>query len=127
MNKTLIILAFASITAACTTMKQHQAAGQPYRMAGDDKPIQITGSMETKHTEAVVYESIAGTVKIDFDGLTMISGTVPMRDQAELFGQDYKGRKTSAICTSKTSLERNVFETRCIVFIGNERTVTLTF
>lgn len=115
-----ISLLIALTLTACAT--QYQAAGQNYRPAGNEKQIEITGQLFQKYNAfSTDHQAI-----INFNGSPQI--TIPLDNKyfGDATGQAFNGKTTSANCTGKRTSKTNV-EIRCMVFIDNEKTVTLTF
>lgn len=113
-------LLLAALLTGCTTVAT--PAPQSYRFKGEDNPVNITGHAERKDY-VIGYKT---DVTISFDGKPQISGPLDYRYTGELTGEPYKGQPTSASCNSKFSRSGHV-DIICSVFVGNERTATLTF
>ena len=120
--KMILGVTFLAAAVAGCAHYQTTAAPQNYRFAGNDKPVEITGFADSKEK----FDGMETNVTISFDGQPMIAGKLDRGYNGELKGQDYNGKPTSASCTGRQSGYYNV-EVRCMVFVGNERTVTLTF
>lgn len=122
-----LILGLLALTlAACSTTQSFTAPSQNYRLQGQESPIAITGFATNKATMRA-FDTISDTnVTISFDGMPMIQGKLDQQLTGQLTGLDYKGKPTSADCTSKL-VGQNRYDVSCTVFIGNEKTVTLTF
>lgn len=118
MKKTTLLTAL--MLTACAT--QYQAAGQNYRPAGNEKQIQITGQLLQKYNAF----STEHQATIYFNGSPQITIPLDSKYFGEATGQPLNGKTTSADCTGKRTSKTNV-EIRCMVFIDNEKTVTLTF
>lgn len=118
MKKICLILPL--FLAACAT--QYQAAGQNYRPRGSDQPVNITGQLFQKFNAF----STDHRAEIRFNGSNQI--TIPLDNKyfGEADGLPWNGQQTSANCTGKRTSQTNI-EIRCLVFIANEKTVTLTF
>ena len=119
MNKTALLLALA--ISGCAT-QNFQAAPQNYRLKGEDQPTDIKG-MISFDRKACGHESMAG---IYLDNRLHIKVPLDQAFSGEATGMDYKGKSTAASCSGKRTSQATV-EVRCMVFIDNERTVTLTF
>ena len=116
--KNLIIVGIMAALTGCAT--QYQSAGQNYRLKGADNTINIEGKLN---------QSVFGTensVEISFNGTKQITVPVDYKYFGEANGEPYNGKQTSASCTGNRKSSHNV-EVRCMVFVDNERTVTLTF
>jgi len=123
MRYLMILLVFLS---ACTTMHKFDAAPQSYRLKGEDKPLEITGTFDVKRSVKAISTEFDMKVSIFIDNNLHIFGSLDRHLSGEFKGSDYQGKKTSASCTGKP-VTKDAVEVRCIVFIDNERTVTLTF
>lgn len=126
----LFLIGLALILASCTTVKTGTSASQNYRLQGENNPVSIHGLVNNKSTMRA-FDTVADTeVKIFFDGEQMIQGKLDQQLNGELIGQPYKGKPTSATCNSVLTGQKsgqNLYRLSCLVFIGNEKTVTLTF
>jgi len=122
MKKTIFLVAAIALT-GCAVNKTHESAAQNYRLQGAENAIAITGKLDQKRVLDVVTESV---FHIYFDGTEQITGSLDRNLGGEFTGMQYNGKPTSAACSSKKTGETTA-EVRCMVFIGNERTVTLTF
>lgn len=120
MYRRIITAGMLAAITGCVSM--HDAAPQNYRFSGNDDPVNITGNMKntmeafgTKHEVTIFINNTPYIRGILGDGLA-----------ADIAGQQYKGKSTSASCSGRQTSDYTA-EVRCIVFVGNERTVTLTF
>jgi len=119
MNKTALLLALAISGCATQTFK---AATQNYRIKGEDNATVINGAI-FHQKQAFGHDSGAG---IYLDGILHIKVPLDQAFSGEATGMDYKGKSTAASCSGNRTSQATV-EVRCMVFIDNERTVTLTF
>lgn len=119
MQKTALILALA--LAGCAT-QAFQAAPQNYRLKGAGKPVEIKG-LVLFDRKAFGHESAAA---IYINNIMHIKVPLDQGFNGEATGMDYEEQSTAASCTGKRTSQATV-EVRCMVFIDNERTVTLTF
>lgn len=119
MSKITMLLLALLISGCAST---HQSAPQNYRPKGDENSVQITGKMDKK--EAFISDEYIVTVF--FNGAEQIKFKLDDSATGDGNGLPYQGKRTSTSCSSK-KLNEYAIEVRCIVFIDNERTVTLTF
>ncbi len=113
------ILTIALIVGLSGCASQYQAAGQNYRLKGEESTIEIQGKLN---------DSAFGNknnAEISFNGELQINVPLDYRYFGDASGKPYKGKPTSASCTAKQLSSST--EVRCMVFVDNERTVTLTF
>jgi len=107
--------------AGCATVKHYESPSQAFRFEGDSKTTTITGRVDHKYGWKYEFQ-----LHVFFDGQKVLEGPLDEHANGDVIGQEWKGKKVSASCsTRKVSSSWN--ETRCMVFHGNERTVTLTF
>jgi hypothetical protein len=118
MKKYLIALSL-TLTACATT---YNAAPQTTRIKGAEQPINITGELFRKQELLTTPMHVS----IFFNGALQIKVPLDRLATGEANGEAYNGKPTSATCTSKQTSETNT-EVRCMVFVDNEKTVTLTF
>lgn len=107
-------------------MHKFEAAPQAYRLKGAENTINITGKFDVKRTVNALSTDFDMNVQISIDNDLYIAGKLDRHLSGEFTGKDYQGKKTSSSCTGKV-VSKDAVEVRCIVFIDNERTVTLTF
>lgn len=118
--KKITTLLLALLISGCAST--HLSAPQNYRSKGDDNAVQITGKIDKKEA----FLSNEYIVTVFFNGLEQIKFKLDGSATGEGIGLPYQGKQTSTSCSSKRFNEYAI-EVRCIVFIDNERTVTLTF
>lgn len=123
--RTLSFLMLAAL-AGCTTTQALNAAPQNYRLKGDDTPVLIEGFGTHKIVQGALSGHYDTTININFNGQTLITGKLDQQLTGEFTGLPFNGKPTAASCSTKPVSEK-MAETRCIVFVDNERTVTLTF
>lgn len=119
--RTLIALIAAAMLAGCAT-QTYKAAGQNYRLKGSDSSIEINGALMIKPG---AFDATRGA-GIYFNGGLQIEVPIDRYGNGEANGTLFEGKPTSATCTGRP-ISSNATEVRCMVFIDNERTVTLTF
>lgn len=121
MKKTALII--AALVSGCATTHTYQASPQAYRAKGQENQTHITGKIEQKYNNfgLIDYNKIV----IFFDGQPQITGTLDAAMTGEFVGDDYQGKKTAASCSTKP-VTKEWGETKCIIFIDNERAATLT-
>lgn len=125
MKKLLISLVMLNLI-GCASQHTHEAAPQNYRIKNTDKPISISGIVDVNEKSGVFTDSAEFDVTIKFEGQPQIIGKLDNALSGDFIGKDYNGQKTAATCNGKI-VSQNAIEVRCIVFIDNEKTVTLTF
>lgn len=118
MKKMIVVL--SSLMAGCAS--QYQAASQNYRPKNNNASVEIKGELLRK---VGVFEA-DNRVNITFNGATQIDLKLDKSFFGEGAGKPYNDQTTSASCSGRKVSKYNV-EIRCMVFIDNERTVTLTF
>lgn len=112
----LFLIALTLTLAGCATKSVSPA--QMYRFEGDSNGTQIQGAIRQTLTET--------RFGVAFDGQTVINGYLPSDFNGEVTGSSWKGKPVSAVCNAKKSGNYTQY-VNCIIFVGNERTVTLTF
>lgn len=125
MNKLLSGLILLALT-GCATTHNFEAAPQSYRAKNLDNPIDITGKLIVDHKKNLLSDDFKFAVTIYFDREGVIFGNLDRNLGGDFNGRDYKGHKTASTCTGK-AVSQDAIEVRCMVFVDNERTVTLTF
>jgi hypothetical protein len=115
--KNVVLTGLIVALTGCAT--QHHAAGQNYRLKGADDAINIQGKLNYSEFTTDDY------VDITFNGVQQIKVKLDPQFFGEATGTPYQGKQTSASCTGK-ALGYST-EVRCMVFVDNEKTVTLTF
>lgn len=90
---------------------------QHYRFAGNDDATKIQGAIRSTLTQQ--------QLAVFFDYERVILGNLDSNFNGELAGQ-WKGKPVTAICNGRNS-GRSTKAVDCMIFVGNERTVTLTF
>lgn len=125
MNILLVALLTLAVT-GCATTHNYQAAPQNYRMKNAENPITITGKLDQVLNEFAVSEPLKSKLTVFIDNELKITGFLDKHVSGDIQGEPFNGKPTSASCSTK-NISAGIGETRCIVFIDNERTVTLTF
>lgn len=109
----------------CTSIHTFNSPPQNYNVKGSDKSITITGDLKQTFKQGF-HDTVQSHLNIYFNGDLKITGYLDQSFGGEFTGEPYGTKKTAASCSSK-QVAQNVIDTRCIVFIDNERTVTLSF
>lgn len=122
MKKTLIIFILAALT-GCAHTTSHNAPLQQYRVKDVDQPVTITGRVLVDR-HAVSKNSASAL--ISFNGVEQIRVPLDLQGNGQAIGQPFQEKPTSATCQG-TPVARKLTQVDCVVFIDNERTVTLTF
>lgn len=109
----------------CATTHNFQSPVQSYRPYGAESNITITITGDLKQTFGGMGEA-SHLLKIYFDGTEVLSGSLNQHVSGDLVGSKWDGKQVSTSCSTRP-VSKDWAETRCMVFIGDERTVTLTF
>lgn len=127
MKKLAVLLSI--LLAGCAVQGQvisHNVSPQQnFRLTGQDKAIEFTGSIEKIVAGQGLSQGWYHEIKVFIDGELALKGKLDVNYFGDVNGE-WHGKKTAANCTSKLVSE-NWLNTSCIVFLENERTVTLTF
>ena len=123
--RNLFLLALVATLAGCASngeiVKQYSAASQNYRLKGDDSPITISGKIQKIAAGLDGYHVLNISVNND-----EVIKKAPLDTQYFGEGQGkYKDKLVLFSCTSNLVSDDNR-EVRCMIFIDNEKTVTLT-
>jgi hypothetical protein len=110
------MIALALTLAGCAT--KSVSPSQMYRFEGESNGTQIQGVIRQTMTET--------KFAVIFDGQAVINGFLPSDFNGEVKGETWKGKQVSAVCNGTKSGYKTQF-VNCMIFVGNERTVTLTF
>lgn len=131
MKKLFIPLLFAGLLSACASTPQTSLLSrdvspvQPYRLKGEEKPINIGGYLERiKKSESLSY-SIFHKLIVRIDNEEALTGYLDGHYFGEITGK-WHDKNVSASCTGKP-VSADVVNVNCMIFVDNERTVTLTF
>lgn len=123
----ILVLALVVGLVGCASkgevMQRSVSPGQSYRLAGNDNAISIDGNIEIISSGA--FGSNTNQLNVYFDKRKVILGNLSADYSGEVNG-NWAGKNVSASCTSKLRHDKG-YDVRCMVFIENERTVTLTF
>lgn len=125
MKKLIVLTSLVSLF-GCATTHNFEAAPQSYRAKNADNPIDITGKLIVGHKKNLLSDDFKFSVTIYFDRESVIFGNLGRNLGGDFNGLDFKGHKTAMTCTGKV-VSQDAIEVRCMVFVDNERTVTLTF
>jgi hypothetical protein len=118
-----LFIAFTCLAfTACASQQVYKSAPQNYRLKGAENTIEIKGAtFQTKKAFKTTH-----FIGIYFNNNLQIEVTLDNQLNGESEGTTFEGKKTSATCTGRV-ITRQTSEIRCMVFIDNEKTVTLTF
>lgn len=125
MNKLLSALMVLSVT-GCTSVSTFNSAPQNYRPKGSENNINITGDLKQTFKQGAISTTAESELKIYFNGKLTITGFLDSAYGGEFNGTQFDNKATAASCHSKR-VGAGILDTNCLVFIDNERTVTLTF
>jgi hypothetical protein len=120
MKNSLIFLICSTALLGCATQgkitEQKTTPEQYYRVSGYEKALVIKGTLEKiANPDAQINQ----VLKVYINDQLAIN-EVLVNDDDELRGR-WKKHKVSAACYRDTRSER------CLIYVGNERTVTLSF
>jgi hypothetical protein len=121
MKKTLTILVVLAL-AGCASTQTYKAPTQNYRLKGEEKSVQINGALKTER-QLVGVDSYVG---VFFNEMPYIQVKLDRFGNGEAKGNPFNGKETSATCNGKPA-GNGLTQVDCMVFVDNERTVTLTF
>lgn len=126
MNRIIIILIFLVVLPGCAStgdlLERNVSPAQTYRPKGSDEAVTISGQLDR------TYASLGKEYKhlqVSFNGVLAIDGFLGDGFFGDITGT-WLEKPVSASCTGRQASDTWV-DVRCIVFIENERTVTLTF
>jgi len=115
---TLTLIALSLIGCAST----HNAASQNYRLKDKAENITITGKIDKK----ISFPNTEYDLTVFFNNAPQITAALDENITGEAEGLPFEGKKTSVNCYSKR-VDRNNVNVYCMVFLDNEKTVTLQF
>ncbi|BCM25869.1 hypothetical protein [Methyloradius palustris] len=121
--KKLIMLMAIFISACTLNMNNKLPDSQTYKIKGASHDISITGRAELD--EDLIQDL---SIIILFDGAQMIKGVMESNYKGaatELPGSRYEGKDTIAVCHTNFNASAKI-KVECIVYIGDQKTVTLT-
>lgn len=120
MRISLIFLICSVLLLSCASQRivteQKNTPEQYYRVSGYEKALVIKGSLE-KVTER--NNQVNKVLKVYINDQLAINDIL-VNDEDEIRGR-WKKHKVSAACY------KNTHNQRCLIYVGNERTVTLSF
>lgn len=124
MKKLLIACLLPAMFIGCATnttkvLEQKNAPEQSYRLAGQDKALVIKGNLSRISTPR---GDVNRVLKVYINEELAINDVLDLEASDELKGR-WKNKKVSASCYTKA----NTQTTRCLIFVSNQRTVTLAF
>jgi hypothetical protein len=122
----VVVVAF--VATACGPVianVRYEAAPQFYPAECKEEPWKIEGTVADETHDGVPK---VRELSVTINGDPVLEGAISAGEDAsgEISGT-HKGKKISAICSSKPRPSDNYYEVRCAVMIDNTRTVTLTF
>lgn len=112
----LILIVLALTIAGCAT--KSVSPSQMYRFEGESNGTKIQGAVRQTMTETMM--------QVAFDDQRVLIGYLPNDFNGEVTGGNWRGKPVSAVCNGKKS-GKYTQAVNCMIFVGNERTVTLTF
>lgn len=132
MKKILFLTSFLALPGCASSgdILQHQSAStQNYRLKGSDNPIRISGEIKTVATAndyGILSTQYKNILTVSINDTEAINGVLNGAIYTGELSGVWNGIPVSTDCNGKY-ITRNVIEVKCLVFIDNERTVTLTF
>lgn len=120
--RTLIALIAAATLAGCAGVKSYPAPAQTYRQAGQEQSSTITGAIDVSNNGLYVD---GATLRVNFDGVEVLRGPLGRGGNGDVTGGSWRGQPVSSSC-SGTQQGKLTF-INCMIFVSNERTVTLSF
>lgn len=124
----LSILAALMLSSCATTSgvtHRDVSPVQTYRFEGDKDSTPIAGWVE-RIGNSWEYKAALLTVQIGNDRVIENQPLNKLDYTGDVVGGLYHGKQVSASCNSKRTT-KDWLDVRCLIFVGNERTVTLTF
>ena len=128
----LLITALIIFLSGCASkgdlMERNVSPVQTYRLANDPSPVKISGKLERIYdgfSVAKLNDEFKRELSIYFNDILTIKGRLNNNYTGELSGL-WNSKPVSTSC-SGNRVSPTWTDVRCIVFIENERTVTLTF
>lgn len=121
--KIIPIIAALAIAGCASTKSFNSTTSQNYRLKDDANPVSITGKIDRSSNGLV---ATGANLHVFFNGEPALSGPLQPGYSGDVNGGTWKGKNVSSSCSSKPLTQTSV-SVNCIVFIDNERTVTLTF
>lgn len=132
MKKLFIPLILAALIPACASkgdlMERNVSPVQSYRLANNPEPIKISGKLERIYdgfSVADLDDKYTRELSVFFNDDLTIKGRLSANFTGDLSGT-WNKKPVSTSC-SGNRVSPTWTDVRCIVFIENERTVTLTF
>lgn len=127
--KNIFILLMSLTLAACITnpeVKTREVApAQSYQFKGEDAATHISGVLE-KYGNDWAYHGAFLTVKIGDEQVIARKPVDKYNFSGVVAGGEYHDKKVHASCNGFAVTDRWT-DVQCIIFVGNEQTVTLTF
>lgn len=118
-NSTILLLCTFAVCGCASQTKiteQKNTPEQYYRVTGYEKALVIKGSLEKIANR---NNQINQVLKVYINDQIAINDVLP-NDEDELKGR-WQKHKVSAACY------KDIRNQRCLIYVGNERTVTLSF
>ena len=124
MKTTLFTIATAIILTGCSSTQTYKAPTQNYRLKGQENAITINGAVFSSKKHDLDIPKLGAGIYINGD----LHIEVPLNNQGngQATGKPFEGKTTEASCHGKP-VAKGIINIDCMVFIDNEKTVTLTF
>jgi hypothetical protein len=127
--KYIFLLLMSLALPACVTnpeVKNSEVSpAQHYQFEGDDASTRITGVLE-KYGNDWAYHGAYLTVKIGNEKVIARKPVDKYNFSGEVAGGVYRDKKVSASCNGFAVTDRWT-DVHCVIFVGNQQTVTLVF
>lgn len=122
--KTILALIAAISISGCASTQTYKAPSQNYRLKGHESATVINGAIfaNKKHD----FDTPKLTAGIYINGDLYIEVSLDRTGSGQATGGLFEGKTTEATCHSKP-VAKGIVNIDCMVFIDNEKTVTLTF
>ncbi|ABE49087.1 hypothetical protein [Methylobacillus flagellatus] len=123
--KTITLSLITALTlAGCASTQTYKAPTQNYRLKGQDNAITINGAIFSQKKHELDTPKL--TAGIYINGSLYIEVPLDRQGNGQATGGTFEDKSTEASCHSKP-VAKGIANIDCMVFIDNEKTVTLTF
>lgn len=117
-----LALALAALLTGCATIDR--SPSQLTRLR-DGQAVTITGSIGSNSEDGMISTLTHRRLTVIINNDKAISAPINASNYTGEFSGAWKDKTVSALCSSEK--RSNWIDVRCVIFIDNERTVTLTF
>lgn len=123
MRYLVVLMAALAVSGCAPYITKHPAPSQNYRLKGDDQAVLITGVIEV---DRKILDKNTLKAIISINASPYITVPLDLQGNGESAGTPYLNKTTAATCNG-TAVTSNLTSITCMVFIDNEKTVSLTF